>query len=258
MLSQLSQASNLRGLRVNRSKTQTMRNRHADDDPVTLDGDNITETSEYVYLGRRLTMLSDLDGEISRRARAAWTAFNNIGDVLKKLKNPRLRADLFNAAILPALCYASETWAGTKAQYNRLRTVHRALERKLMGYTIRRQRAEGVTSDDLRKRSQLEDPICYAKKSKHRWAGHVARRTDGRWTRAVIEWLPRDVKRPRGRPATRWPDALKEVSNLFWGQTDATTNHPRRHRNNNLRGHPHWMTSARDRTLWRAMLGSAP
>jgi len=269
MLSQLSQASNLRGLRVNRSKTQTMRNRHADDDPVTLGGDNITETSEYVYLGRRLTMLSDLNGEISRRARAAWTAFNNIGDVLKKLKNPRLRADLFNAAVLPALCYASETWAGTKAQYNRLRTVHRALERKLMGYTIRRQRAEGVTSDDLRKRSQLVDPICYAKKTKHRWAGHVVRRTDGRWTRAVIEWLPRDVKRPCGRPATRWSDALKETSNNFWAQIDTTTptNPPRRHRNTNTTnttggnpsgGHPHWMASARDRALWRAILGSAP
>ncbi|KAE9414783.1 hypothetical protein Angca_006873, partial [Angiostrongylus cantonensis] len=35
------------------------------------------------------------------------------------------------------------------------------------------------------------------------WAGHVMRMNNNRWTRAVSDWIPRDVKRTAGRPLTR-------------------------------------------------------
>lgn len=42
-----------------------------------------------------------------------------------------------------------------------------------------------------------------AKELKWKWAAHIARRIDGRWAKAVIEWIPPDKKRPRKRPNTR-------------------------------------------------------
>ncbi|VDM84215.1 unnamed protein product [Strongylus vulgaris] len=42
----------------------------------------------------------------------------------------------------------------------------------------------------------------------HRWAGHIMRRTDDRWTLRTLEWIAREVKRPRGRPTTRWADVF--------------------------------------------------
>ena len=54
------------------------------------------------------------------------------------------------------------------------------------------------------------------KTSKHKWAGHVARRHDNRWTTRTTEWTPREQKRPRGRPRTRWRDDLIHHMSLTW------------------------------------------
>ncbi|KAE9418154.1 hypothetical protein Angca_009722, partial [Angiostrongylus cantonensis] len=86
--------------------------------------------------------------------RAAWGAFKSIEDVVEKTKNSRLRAQLFDSTVLPALTYASETWSL------------------------------------LRQRSKIKDAVLYAKQSKIRWAGHVMRMNDNRWTRAVSDWIP--------------------------------------------------------------------
>ncbi|KAK6764648.1 hypothetical protein RB195_024826 [Necator americanus] len=39
-------------------------------------------------------------------------------DVVKKTRNIRLRAHLFNTTVLPALTYVSETWAFCKQEEN--------------------------------------------------------------------------------------------------------------------------------------------
>ncbi|XGW32630.1 hypothetical protein V3C99_017294, partial [Haemonchus contortus] len=51
----------------------------------------------------------------------------------------------------------------------------------------------GIRSSELRHRTKIRDAVDYAKKSKIRWAGHVMRYSDDRWTRAVTDWIPRDI-----------------------------------------------------------------
>ncbi|KAE9415946.1 hypothetical protein Angca_005297, partial [Angiostrongylus cantonensis] len=124
--------------------------------------------------------------------RAAWGAFKSIEDVVKRTKNTRLRAHLFDSTVLPALTYASETWS--------------LLERTMLGVSRFTQVRDGIRSSDLRQRSKIKDAVLYAKQSKIRWAGHVMRMNYNRWTRAVSDWIPRDVKRTAGRPPTRWSE----------------------------------------------------
>ncbi|KAJ1374090.1 hypothetical protein KIN20_036686 [Parelaphostrongylus tenuis] len=45
---------------------------------------------------------------------------------------PKLRAHPFDSTILPALCYAAETWADTSTTTRLLRITHRALEQYLL------------------------------------------------------------------------------------------------------------------------------
>ena len=135
---------------------------------------------------------------------AGWAAFHDISDVLATLSNQKMKAQIFDSCVLPALCYVTETWALTERTLSRIRAAHMAMERRVMGISLFRQRELNISSEELRRRSLLKDPIKYIHRSKHRWAGHVARREDGRWTRATTDSYPRDIRRPRSRPPKRW------------------------------------------------------
>ncbi|KAE9418007.1 hypothetical protein Angca_007415, partial [Angiostrongylus cantonensis] len=137
--------------------------------------------------------------------RATWGAFKSIEDVVKRTKSTRLRAHLFDSTVLPALTYASETWSLRKRDERSLSVIERAVERTMLGVSRFTQVGDGIRSSDLRQRSKIKDAVLYAKQSKIRWAGHVMRMNDNRWTRAVSDWIPRDVKRA-GRPPTRWSE----------------------------------------------------
>ena len=62
---------------------------------------------------------NDLDDKLNRRSRASWAIFKPLREATDYLTNPELRAHLFDAIVLPALCYAAETWADT-ISYQRL------------------------------------------------------------------------------------------------------------------------------------------
>ncbi|KAK6050766.1 hypothetical protein COOONC_11728 [Cooperia oncophora] len=47
----------------------------------------------------------------------------------------------------------------------------------------------------MRSMSGILDAVVYAWNAKKRWAGHVVRRTDDRWTTRITLWYPRDAKR---------------------------------------------------------------
>ncbi|VDM61306.1 unnamed protein product [Angiostrongylus costaricensis] len=65
----------------------------------------------------------------------------------------------------------------------------------MLGVSRVTQLIEGIRSSDQRQRSKIEHAFLYAKQSKIKWAGHVMRMNDDRWTGAVSDWIPRDVKR---------------------------------------------------------------
>ncbi|KAE9421871.1 hypothetical protein Angca_005557, partial [Angiostrongylus cantonensis] len=138
--------------------------------------------------------------------RVAWGAFKSIEDVVKRTKSTRLRAHLFDSTVLPALTYASEIWSLRKQDERSLSVVERAVERTMLGVSRFTQVSDGIRSSDLRQRSKVKDAVQYAKLSKIKWAGHVMRMNDNRWTRAVSDWIPWDVKRTAGRPPTRWSE----------------------------------------------------
>ncbi|KAK6726301.1 hypothetical protein RB195_004550 [Necator americanus] len=181
MLNELNEAGKRIGLRINRKKTQLMKNAYCEDGEVQLEGFQITGNFviripwTFYEHGKRLE-------ELNRRMRAAWAAFAATREATDQLTDQDFRAHLFDSTVPPAFYYAVEKWADTAATSRKLLTTYRALERCLLKSNRRTQHLAGLRSSDLRGMSRLSDPTEFISKAKHRWAGHIMRRIDDIWT----------------------------------------------------------------------------
>ncbi|CAH2267249.1 jg14717 [Pararge aegeria aegeria] len=69
------------------------------------------------------------------------------------------------------------------------------MERSMLGLKIK----DKIKNIYIRKRTKIIDAAKLACILKWRWAGHIARAKDGRWTEKILHWYPREDRRPRGR-----------------------------------------------------------
>ncbi|VDL79118.1 unnamed protein product [Nippostrongylus brasiliensis] len=182
----------------------------------------------------------DLSPELGRRERAAWGAFKSVEEVVRKTKTARLRAHLFDATALPALTYASESWALRKQDEHAIYVARRSIERRMLGVTRFIQARDGIWSSELRPQAKIRDTVAWVKLSKIWWGGHVMRFRDDRWTRVVTDWISRDL---RGTP---------DRSDLLWSKFSVKSPN---YRFDALRAprvsRTHRSTMARERDKWR-------
>ena len=110
------------------------------------------------------------------------------------------------------MTYGCQTWSLSKAMGQKLRTAQRAMERKMLNLKIK----DKVPYTEIRKRTRVQDIVQFVLKQKWKWAGHVARLDDNRWTQRVTEWQPREGRRSRGRQRKRWRDDLVQLKGVTW------------------------------------------
>lgn len=223
MLEELRQATARVGLYINYHKTQFMTNLVASGNLVTDEGDEIEQTHKYKYLGHEIQICRDNQtSEVTRRIGLGWVAFGKLRNALRGKLPICLKRKVFNQCVLPVMIYGAETLTLTRKSINKLQVAQRAMERSMLGIT----RRDKVTNITIRSRTKVADIIELITKSKWRWAGHVARTKDNRWTKRILEWRPREDRRSRGRPPTRWTDDIKRVAG-------------------------NWISTAQDRGQWK-------
>ncbi|CAH2227104.1 jg26717 [Pararge aegeria aegeria] len=74
------------------------------------------------------------------------------------------------------MTYGSDTCSLTMGLIRRLRVTQLAIERAMLGVSLRVQ-----IRNKIRRRTRVTDIAQRVAKLKWQWAGHIARRTDGRW-----------------------------------------------------------------------------
>jgi hypothetical protein len=94
-----------------------------------------------VYLGQEIVMGKENQAnEINRRTRLAWAAYSKLEFAFRMNLKAEQKARIHDQCILPVLTYGAETWIFTKEILNKLQVVQRAIERKLVGVTLRDRR----------------------------------------------------------------------------------------------------------------------
>ncbi|GFS26842.1 endonuclease-reverse transcriptase [Elysia marginata] len=97
------------------------------------------------------------------------------------------------------MTYGCQTWSMTKAVGQKLRVAQRAMERKMFGLKL----TDKISCKEIRNKTQVSDIAQYIAKQKWKWAGHVARLQENRWTLRVTEWQPRNGKRETSKTMAR-------------------------------------------------------
>ena len=213
MLLQLNEESSKVGLKMNLSKTKIMTN--IDDDREIKIGDTVIErVDSYVYLGHKLKLgLDNQTAEVKRRIGLGWAAFGKLRLIFKSNMNNSLKRKVFDSCVLPVLTYGAETLTLTKASENTLRVAQRAMERSMLGISLRDKR----TNQWIRQQTKVLDVMERIASLKWNWAGHIARMTDERWTKTIMNWRP-PTTRPVGKPPERWTNSIKRTAGKNWQQ----------------------------------------
>ena len=99
---------------------------------------------------------------------------------------------------------------------------------------IRRASREAERS---RKEHCIPDWVEEVTRRQFRWAGHVARRDVGRWTKVCLEWALAGW-RSKGRPRTRWSDSIDKYSSGAFGTPVGSRS---------------WIQVAQDRETWKTL-----
>ena len=213
MICELNNASKKAGLNMNIKKTKVMMSTKLQNKTITVDGRIIERVENYTYLGKNISLENETAGEVKRRIQLSWAKFGKLGVIFRDKDIPiSLKKQAFNQCIIPVLSYGAETWTTTKKLEKKLRVTERAMERIMVGITKR----DKVRNTELREKTKVRDVIHEIKTKKWRWAGHLARREDNRWTHKVTEWTPRTYTRSRGRQSRRWMDEIKGSQGIVW------------------------------------------
>ena len=211
MLNDLNRESLRVGLKMNKSKTKVMFNDNMQSEEIKIGTETLEEVNEYIYLGQIIKLTYDKDSEVKRRINIGWKAYNKYRYIMRSDMPLSLKRKIFNHCIIPAMTYGSETWKLTKGSENKLIRAQRAMERSMMKLTLRNKKRASW----IRQNTKVDDIIESIKIQKWRWAGHVARLQDNRWTKRLTEWMPRG-KRLRKRPNARWRDEIVRFTGNLW------------------------------------------
>ena len=211
-LNSLNNISKAFGLKMHKGKTKYMLN-YPSQDKIHIENDEIERVEHYKYLGQTTYLKETTKKELKCRIRAGWSCFGRNREIFYDDEMPMsLKRQVFDQCVLPSMTYGCQTWTLTKVMGQKLRTAQNAMEKKMLKLKVK----DKVPCTEIRKRTGVQDVVQFVLKQKWKWAGHVARTNDNRWTQRVTEWQPREGRKTRGRQRRRWRADLVQLKGVTW------------------------------------------
>ena len=181
--------------------------------------------------------------EIEHRIAVGWKTFWAMSKLLLNQGiSRRKRLEIFDTTVAASVLYGTESWTPRVEEFCTLESARRSMLRRIVGVDRKPDETwvEWITrttrhAEDHLNRAGLDDWVTAVKKKKWRWAGHLARRCDGRWSHKILAWEPSKGYRIRGRPCKRWRDELDTYFTTQGLEKDC------------------WIMIAQDRDTWASM-----
>ncbi|CAH2103972.1 unnamed protein product [Euphydryas editha] len=211
MMSSLDCESSKIGLEMNLNKTKILTNNC--ERPIMIKGNNIEYVSEYIYLGKQISFkTSSNEEEVTRRINATWNKFWALREILKGNYSLHMKRTIFDTCLLPCLLYGCQTWIFTNKIKQKIKCSQTAMERSM----LKIRRIHKIRNENIRQKTKLTDALRHALSLKWRWAGHISRYSDRRWTIEATRWKGPIGKRNVGRQLRRWADDITHVAGNDW------------------------------------------
>ncbi|CAK1598040.1 unnamed protein product [Parnassius mnemosyne] len=208
MIDSLNTASKQVGLETNLSKTMVMTN--SIQRRISVDNETLKYTEKYIYLGKQIGFnRKHNELEVERRVQNTWNKYWSLKEIFKSNMPTNIKTKVMMSCLLPCL-----TWKFTSKLKSKITTCQRGIERSMLNI----KKIQKIRHTKIRETTKATDALTYAKRLKWKWAGHVARLKDERWTTRVTTWKGPIGKRLKGRPHTRWADDLIKTAGTCWPQ----------------------------------------
>ena len=225
-------ASERRGLRINKGKTECMvvtKRNEARDCPIKINQETIRKVEEFQYLGSLMTTDARCDKEVKKRIGIAKTAFKKMKQLLTSSRiSIETRKRAIKTYVWSTLLYGCEAWTLSREMERRLEAMEMWCWRRMLkvGWTERRSN-ENILETIGSEREMLK----MVRKRQMTFLGHIMRE-DGLENLTLTGRIA--GVRSRGRPRKKYLDRMKEM--IGGGITVHQI-----------------LETTRDRNLWRSM-----
>jgi hypothetical protein len=163
---------------------------------LSLRGHELPYVQHFHYLGSYFSADCSLDMEISWRLTAAGAAVQQAAKLwCSRDISTRTKTRIYASLVLSVLLYGAESWPITPSQLQWLEVFHRRCLRSILGL----RRRDGISIEELLRRTQLCNIGTTIRRLRLRWLGHVMRMPGERVARQVLFGQLRGT-RPVGSP----------------------------------------------------------
>ncbi len=156
---------------------------------ITLNGEEMEEVNEFKYLGSVMCKHDGTEGETRERAMQGRKVVGSLGHIMKGISGSmEVKRDLRNTVIVPALTYASKTWAWNESQRSRVQAVVMSYLRsdcdvsRMDGVSKSVCERFGMCHVGVGKKCGVVEEV---KRQALKWFGHMERMEKGKMTRRV-------------------------------------------------------------------------
>ena len=203
------------GLKINGEKTKTMTiGKEKEKINITLEGEELEQVAEFVYLGGVITEDAESTRDIRKRIGLASAMFGKLRKLWRSGNiSTRTKTKLYETLVIPVLMYGAESWCMKKEDERRLLVAEMGWLRGLLNRSRREKIRNEVTREEL---GQKETVVERIKKRRLTWYGHVIRMENGRMPARALHGEVEGT-RSRGRQKKRWIDnVLEDIEDRGW------------------------------------------